>query len=214
MLLEPGGIIAWLLVGLIAGWLTGKVNALGRRESGLVDAGRGRRDVGIGEEDQAVERHEARAASSSRRADRAPPRRSYQVGWPNADGRPTVTVVVGVHEGGSLAGNNSWTLRPRHSLRNTASAASASARSKMNCGWTSCWLQTLVSGPPFWSRPGEVQRSSIARRATFALALPPAPSRASRGPAHGVRNLTLRHASGCTVCYPRRCRFLNAMVWR
>jgi uncharacterized membrane protein YeaQ/YmgE (transglycosylase-associated protein family) len=25
MLLEPGGIIAWLVVGLIAGWLTGKV---------------------------------------------------------------------------------------------------------------------------------------------------------------------------------------------
>jgi hypothetical protein len=25
MVLEPGGIIAWLLVGLIAGWLTGKV---------------------------------------------------------------------------------------------------------------------------------------------------------------------------------------------
>ncbi len=25
MALEPGGIIAWLLVGLIAGWLTGKV---------------------------------------------------------------------------------------------------------------------------------------------------------------------------------------------
>ncbi len=25
MLLEPGGIVAWLLVGLIAGWLTGKV---------------------------------------------------------------------------------------------------------------------------------------------------------------------------------------------
>jgi uncharacterized membrane protein YeaQ/YmgE (transglycosylase-associated protein family) len=25
MVIEPGGIIAWLLVGLIAGWLTGKV---------------------------------------------------------------------------------------------------------------------------------------------------------------------------------------------
>jgi uncharacterized membrane protein YeaQ/YmgE (transglycosylase-associated protein family) len=25
MLLEPGGIIAWVIVGLIAGWLTGKV---------------------------------------------------------------------------------------------------------------------------------------------------------------------------------------------
>jgi len=25
MAIEPGGIIAWLLVGLIAGWLTGKV---------------------------------------------------------------------------------------------------------------------------------------------------------------------------------------------
>ena len=25
MVLEPGGIIAWLIVGLIAGWLTGKV---------------------------------------------------------------------------------------------------------------------------------------------------------------------------------------------
>ena len=25
MALEPGGIIAWLLVGLIAGWMTGKV---------------------------------------------------------------------------------------------------------------------------------------------------------------------------------------------
>ena len=25
MVLEPGGIIAWLVVGLVAGWLTGKV---------------------------------------------------------------------------------------------------------------------------------------------------------------------------------------------
>ena len=25
MVLEPGGIIAWIVVGLIAGWLTGKV---------------------------------------------------------------------------------------------------------------------------------------------------------------------------------------------
>jgi uncharacterized membrane protein YeaQ/YmgE (transglycosylase-associated protein family) len=25
MVVEPGGIVAWLLVGLIAGWLTGKV---------------------------------------------------------------------------------------------------------------------------------------------------------------------------------------------
>jgi hypothetical protein len=36
MVLEPGGIIAWLIVGLIAGWLTGKVmRGAGARSSPL-----------------------------------------------------------------------------------------------------------------------------------------------------------------------------------